>query len=174
MECLNTRILSGKAQEFCSMEKKRTQYFSVWPVPLLWVAGFWGRVLPACALSSWIFCFRCWSGLLDLKDAPVLKQLLLSHLQLHFSCVKLLILQYWWPLGCSFIAFYKLYFIVYRRALSYLPEFTDNHKYLKDCHKYPVHSKFNPWLTLENYSSNISDATSFVAEHFGKNTALLW
>lgn len=27
---------------------------------------------------------------------------------------------------------------------------------------------------MENYSSNISDATSFVAECFGKNIALLW
>lgn len=89
-----------------------------------------------------------------------------------FFCVKLLLLQYWWPLGCSFIAFYKLYFITYRRALSYLPEFTDSHKYLKDCHKYLVPSKFNPQLTMENYSSNISDAASFVAEHFG--TTLLY
>lgn len=38
----------------------------------------------------------------------------------------------------------------------------------------PYWFQAQPPADMENYNSNISEATSFVSVHFGKNNPLLW
>lgn len=178
MEYLNTNLFPGKAHECCcSVEDKTMQHFSVSPVPFCEFLGF-GRTSQS---PSYLCPFQSNLPLDDGIDYQAQKLLLFFssfYLAAAFSLCRAQASSVLMAFRLLFHSFLKIYILSYipsyRRALSYLPEFTVSHKYLKDCPKYPVCSKFSPRLTMENYSSDISDATSCVAVHFGKNTVLLW